>query len=153
MDTDQTTPADTSGGAEPGTDTSGEAQETDDHGDAAALRREAARHRRAARDAERERDGLREQVTSMQRREVERLAADLAQPSDLFEIGRAELAELLGDDGHPDETAVGAAVEALLAARPGLARSAARRPPIDQGVRGTAPPAGATWKDVIGYDR
>lgn len=62
-------------------------------------------------------------VEAYQRREVERLAADLAQPGDIFELGGVSLADLLGEDGEVDADAVSEAVNALIEIRPGLARN------------------------------
>jgi hypothetical protein len=62
-------------------------------------------------------------IETYQRREVERLAADLAQPEDIFELGGASLADLLGEDGEVNADAVSEAVNALIETRPGLAKN------------------------------
>jgi hypothetical protein len=69
-----------------------------------------------------ERDQLREQVTALHRREAERIAGtSLAVPSDLFDLGGAQLDDLVAD-GAVDPDKVKARVDELLQARPGLAR-------------------------------
>ncbi|GAA0303187.1 hypothetical protein [Kineococcus aurantiacus] len=97
---------------------------TEDEGQQSAGRgpnAEAARWRASFREAEAERDGLRERVTNLQRREVERLAeGKLAQAGDLLTYGEVTLDDLLDADGHVDAGAVEQAVAGLLAARPGL---------------------------------
>lgn len=86
---------------------------------------EAARYRTQLRDAEAERDTLRGRVETMQRAEVERLAADakLTVPSAVWRAG-VELADLLDDEGNldPDKAsdAITTARDTLgLAVRPG----------------------------------
>src|SRR5437588_5780744 len=60
-----------------------------------------------------ERNEAREALTTAQARidglltsEVHRLAGELAQPSDLFEVGQVSLADLLDDAGNIDSEAV-----------------------------------------------
>lgn len=74
--------------------------------------REAAKYRRRLRDVEAERDALKATVESLQRAEVDRLAAgaDL-RPAALWASG-PELADLLGDDGTVDQGKVAAAIAA-----------------------------------------
>jgi len=69
-------------------------------------------------------------------------------PGDLFTFGTT-LGDVLGDDGAVDAEKVTAATTALLAQRPGLAKSPPR-PPVDTGggYRGGTP-SGASWSDVI----
>ncbi len=88
-------------------------QDVEDQGDAGdGPGREAAKYRRRLREAETERDRLAEQVVSLQRAEVERLAmAGDLRPAALWASG-AELAGLLGDDGTVDAAKVTAAIEA-----------------------------------------
>jgi hypothetical protein len=82
----------------------------DDAGDGSG--REAAKYRRKLRAAETERDRLSEQVASLQRSEVERLAtADGLRPAALWASG-PELAYLLADNGTVDAAKVSAAVAA-----------------------------------------
>lgn len=82
----------------------------DDAGDGSG--REAAKYRRRLRDAEAARDQLAEQVESLQRSEVERLATvDGLRPAALWASG-VELADLLGDDGTVNAAKVSAAIEA-----------------------------------------
>ncbi len=88
---------------------------------------EAAKYRRKLREVESEVEILRSRVTSFQRADVERHAADLlAQPSDLFDVGAAELDTFLDAEGNVDRDAVQAASTALTENRPGLARERVR---------------------------
>lgn len=82
------------------------------------LRREAANYRTQLREAEGERDKLAEQVTSMRRAEVERIAGEqLADPADLWRA-EVELDSLITEDGSLDAEKVEAAVELLVKDRP-----------------------------------
>lgn len=73
------------------------------------LSRRDIRYREQLRAAEAERDTLRQNIENMQRREVERLAADhITKPGALWTAG-TELADLLGDDGAVDPDKVAAA--------------------------------------------
>lgn len=111
---------------------------------------EAARYRRQLRDTEAERDALVERIERMQTTEVTSRVADrLAQPTDLFAFGLT-LADVLGDDGEVDPERVDTAVSDLLASRPGLGKGAPQAfPDLGGGRRGTSPPAGASWADVL----
>lgn len=115
--------------------------------------REAARRRVQLREVEAERDALRDRLAAAQRREAVRLIGDrLAQPGDLFDIGGTALDDLLDDDGAVSAERLDAAVDDLLAARPGLA---APKPPVwpdlANGPRGEAPTAPpATWASTLG---
>lgn len=81
-------------------------------GDDAGLTRRDRRYREQLRAAEAERDTLRQTVETMQRAEVERLAAGhLKKPAALWTAG-VELASLLGDDGTVDPERVLAAAQA-----------------------------------------
>lgn len=71
-------------------------------GDDTALSRRDRRYREQLRAAEAERDTLRQNVEAMQRREVERLAAEhLTKPAALWTAG-VDLASLIGEDGTVD---------------------------------------------------
>ncbi|ORA07421.1 hypothetical protein [Mycobacterium arosiense] len=89
-------------------------------------------------------------IEAYQRREVERLAADLAQPGDLLELGGVSLADLLGEDGEVDPEAVAEAVAALVESRPGLAKNPRQRA-VDpsQGLGGQSGKASPTWGDLL----
>lgn len=111
---DETTPADTEGAktadATP-EGASGVDEDQDDGEDAGdGPGREAAKYRRRLRAAEAERDRLAGQVESLQRAEVDRLAAgaDL-RPAALWASG-PELADLLTENGTVDQAKVFAAV-------------------------------------------
>jgi hypothetical protein len=87
--------------------------------------REAAKYRRQLRDAEAARDALSERLSTMQRREAERLAADhLADGADMWRDG-LDLAALLDDDGNLDPAKVADAAQAARKAHP---HWAAQRP-------------------------
>lgn len=109
---------------------------------------EAARWRRKLRDAEAQRDDLAERLATAQRAEAARLAESngLLIGSDIFDIGRADLADLLDDGGAVDAAAVAAAVAALRAERPQLVST----PDTGQGRRGgQSPTGGATWSGAV----
>lgn len=115
--------------------------------------REAAARRRQLRETEAERDQLRDQLDASRRREVERLAAArLSEPSDLLVFGQLEVDALLGDDGSVSAEAVAAAVDALLAKRPGLA-VAPDPPSLDGGAMGATVRPSTSWRDVLGGRR
>ena len=114
--------------------------------DGAKLRREAARYRRSLREAETARDSLRGQLETMQRAEVERLAAEhLATPTDLWLTGTA-LPDLVADNGNVDPAKVNDTTKQILTDRPGWRRQSAS---FDGGVRATAPNTGPTWHDAL----
>jgi hypothetical protein len=81
---------------------------------------------------ERERDEARARVEQLLTREAERIAGGtLSQPSDLWLDG-ARVADVLSDDGSDvDDAKVAAAVDALVAKRPGL-----KKPPVPQPLHG-----------------
>lgn len=92
-------------------ETSAEETPTGDEPDDAGISRRDVRYREKLRAAEQERDTLRQNLEAMQRREVERLAADhLTKPAALWTVG-VELASLVGDDGTVDPDAVLAATQ------------------------------------------
>lgn len=75
---------------------------------------EAAKYRRQLREVEAERDTLAERLTTLQRAEVERLAAEqIAVGSSLWLTG-TELADLLNDDGTVNPDAVQTAAKAAI---------------------------------------
>jgi len=82
--------------------------------EAAGAAREAAKWRRQYREAESQVAALTERLTTLQRREVERLAsADMADPEDLWRSG-VELTELLDESGDVDQGKVAETVENIL---------------------------------------
>ncbi|WP_084260908.1 hypothetical protein [Mycobacterium avium] len=89
-------------------------------------------------------------IEQFQLREVERFAGDLAQPSDLLEIGGNSLADFIREDGEVDPELVAEAVAALVEARPGLAKNP-RQPAVDpsQGLGGHSGKASPTWGDLL----
>ncbi|MEV0711470.1 hypothetical protein [Nocardia aurea] len=102
--------------------------------------REAAKYRRQLRSTETERDALRERVTTYERTEVERLAADrLADPSDLW-TGGADLESLRSEDGAIDPEKVRKAVDSVLESHPHWQR----------GSRAARPPAGSLYSGATG---
>lgn len=83
--------------------------------------------RQRAQAAEADRDAANERVNALLRAEVGRLAADaLSNPGDIFEYGGVDPADLTGDDGFIDPGKVADAVDALITARPGLAKAELR---------------------------
>jgi hypothetical protein len=117
--------------------------------------REAAKYRVRLREVEAERDQITAQLTTYQRAAVEQLAAErLAVGADVFDVARAELADLLDEQGQVNPEAVAAAVDALLVSRPGLGRDAVGRlpagfPDLGQGARSRDESGGTSWTDVI----
>lgn len=106
-----------------------------------------ARYRREAREAQALVAELTERVTRMQRTEVERLAARLHDPGDLWT--GVDLAELLNEDGQVDPERVAEAVAALSDSKPHLIKPPRRsnfgqgnRTPVDMGT-------GTTWGSVL----
>lgn len=122
---------------------------------------EAARFRRRLRETEVERDRLAGQVADLQRREVERLAADvLAVGADLLALDGATLPDLLDDDGHVVADRVTTAAAELVRSRPGLAAAGYHRPfagagmDIGGGSRlGTRSRGGDGWGSALRGER
>ncbi|QFS91150.1 hypothetical protein FIV07_10330 [Mycobacterium sp. THAF192] len=86
-----------------------EGSDTESDPDDAGLSRRDIKYRERLRETEAERDTLRATVETLQRREVERLAAEhLVKPGSLWTVG-VELASLLDDDGAVDPEKVSAA--------------------------------------------
>lgn len=146
--TEQTTETETEAPEVAGDEQAAETEETGKGPNA-----EAARYRRQLRETETERDGLRGTLERLQRAEVHRLAADqLAQPDDVFDVGRVELADLLDDDGNVDEDLLATAIHGLVTDRPGLARTARRQKgPVVFGHSGGSPAGGggSDWQSLI----
>lgn len=112
--------------------------------------------RARAQDAEAARDAALALVEALRQREAERLAeTKLAAVADLWEYGTVSPADLTDDAGLIDPAKVDAAVDELLEARPGLAKSELRRPTpgsyADQGQFRTGRVAGKrkTWADMF----
>lgn len=90
-------------------------------------------------------------IETMQLREVERLASELAQPRDLLQLGGVSLADLLTETGDVDESAVAEAVAALIESRPGLAKHPTQRyVDLSQGIGNDGPRKSApTWAEAL----
>jgi hypothetical protein len=107
-----------------------------------------ATYRIRAKEAEATTRALQERVTRMQKAEVQRMAAQLHDPADLWQ--QVELVELLDEDGEVDPERVAGAVAALAHSKPYLLKppprtrgfGQGRRTPIDQG-------SGTTWGAVL----
>lgn len=112
-----------------------------------------AKYRRALRETETERDTLREQVTTMQRDQAERIAADqLAKPAGLWASGTV-LADLLDDTGHIDPAKVTEAAQSAADAL-GLAQpTRSPRPDLTQGGRGAVGGPADDWADAFAPQR
>src|SRR5690242_16579084 len=110
--------------------------------------KEAARYRRRLRETEKERDTLLSRVESLQRGEVERLAASkLADPADVWRDG-ASLGDLLGDDGNIDPAAVDGLLAGLIETHSHWAIPQRERAPVGRlrsGASAQQPPKAATW--------
>ncbi|MET8693190.1 hypothetical protein ABZV65_11685 [Streptomyces bauhiniae] len=84
---------------------------------------EAAKYRRKLREAETQLEAASTRIEALLRRDIEQRVSDrLAVPADLFDLGKATVADLLNEDGDVMEDAITAAVEALIEKRPGLAK-------------------------------
>ncbi len=119
------------------------APQTEQHGDG----HEAAKYRRRLREAEAERDTLGSRVETMQRAEVERLAAaDLAAPADMWLTGTA-LPDLLDDDGDVDPAKVTDTIQRIIGDRPSW-RAAPAAPSFDGGARATVP-AATSYQEIL----
>lgn len=138
--TDETTARDAASTPEPDENPSGQGE-----GQPESPNAEAARYRTKLREVEAEREGLAERLTSYQRREVERLAAErLTRPSDVWLDG-AEAAALLDENGDVDPEAVRAAVLAVLDGRPQLGHQVADHGGGKRELAGR----GVSWGDVL----
>jgi hypothetical protein len=134
------------------TDTTTTTEVTAETADETSPNKEAAKYRTRLRETETERDRLAGIVSTMQTREVERLAGDvLANGADLLELGGIDLADLLDDDGRPDAEKVEAAARTILETRPYLAASRGPRPDPSQGAKPAAPekPTTLGWGEVL----
>jgi hypothetical protein len=94
-----------------------------------------ATYRKRAVEAEARADALQTRLDTMLRSAVVALAEErgLAVGADLFDVGKADLADLLDSDGNVDASVVNDLADTLVSARPGLRR---RTPRADQGMRG-----------------
>ncbi len=138
-------------GTEPKQDTEGK-QGTEDKGTGNS---EAAKWRIRLRAVEAERDGLAARVAAFTRAEVERHAAPrLADPDDLFSLGKVEVADLLDDEGEVDPEKVEQAVTDLLERKPRLARNyEPDADGFDGGARKSVSNSPPTWGSVLGGRR
>ena len=143
-------PVDTT--ADPQAEPIGDDDRGDDRGS-----REAAKYRRQLRDTKAERDALSERLSTLQRREAERLAAEhLADGADVWRDG-LDVAALLDDDGNIDSAKVADAAQAARNAHPHWAaprvpkRNPAGRGSFRSGGTGRSPhDVGATsWQKVL----
>jgi hypothetical protein len=122
-----------------------------DDGEGRAANRREATYRIRAREAEAAASAVEERVTRMQRAEVERQAARLHDPGDLWTAG-VELVELLDEDGEVDQQRVAEAVAALADSKPylfkplrgGTGFGQGRRTPVDSGSG-----SGTSWGEVV----
>ncbi|MGD1281332.1 hypothetical protein ACKUUI_05985 [Mycobacterium seoulense] len=89
-------------------------------------------------------------IETYQTREVHRLANELAQPSDLLELGGVSLADLLDGNGEVDPEAVAQAVSSLIETRPGLAKNPkVRAVDPSQGMGGQPGRAPVGWEALF----
>lgn len=84
--------------------------------------REAARYRTERNQLRDELTQANERIERYQRAEVERLASELAEPSDVFALSGKAVSDFLGESGDIDPEAVSAAIADIVATRPGLRR-------------------------------
>jgi hypothetical protein len=122
----------------------------DDTDDGQSPNREAAKYRTRLREVEAERDALRTRVDATTCRDILRAAGEfLAEPSDLLDIGRVDIATLIGEDGEVDAGAIAEACSALTASRPGLAKPRPQATSFEQGARTSVPAGGVTMQGFI----
>ena len=111
-----------------------------------------ARYRTQLRATEAERDGLAARIETMQRAEVERLAADvIGKPAALWATDTT-LADLLDDDGQVDPDKVAAAAHAAkekLGLEIGEAARKKRGPVVPREGTGTGHSSHNAWKDAF----
>lgn len=125
-------------------------------GEAQTGNREAAKYRKALRATEAERDGLRDKVTSFERAEVERAAAQhFTDPADLWTAG-VDIDELRGADGSVDAAKVAAKVAEVLAAHPHWQRARRGHVPargLKSGASGSGDTTGTSWSSAFAQAR
>lgn len=116
---------------------------------------EAAKWRKRLRVAESDLVATQEHLVRYQRAAIERMAANhLEVPADLFDIGQADPAALMDENGDPDATKIRDAAEELLVSHPQLAtyarRTGQRHPNWGQGQSGaTRGTGGASWNQLL----
>ena len=111
-----------------------------------------ARYRLQLRETEAERDTLAARVETMQRAEVERLAADVIAKPDALWASDTTLADLLDDDGQVDRDKVAAAAHAAkekLGLEIGEAARKKRGPVVPREGTGTGHSSHNAWKDAF----
>ena len=119
---------------------------------------EAAKRRRQLREAQTELAAVRDQLTTYQRRHAEQVISDvLTTPADLFDIGQADLADFLDDNGDVRADELRAAATTLVEERPQLGTNYQPAWPAHAdfgiGVRSQSAPGGPTWSKVLADQR
>lgn len=110
---------------------------------------EAARYRVQLREEQTQHEATRQLLATYQRAAAEAALAELlAQPADLFDVGKVDLADHIDDTGQVNAATLVAAAQELLKTRPGL--KAEQTGLRDWGQNGEAPPGPVGWKSVIG---
>jgi hypothetical protein len=108
-----------------------------------------ARYRTERNEARQQVTQLTERIGRMQRAEVERMAAQLHDPADLWTTG-VDLAELLNEDGQVDPERVAVAVAVLADSRPYLLKPPPRVPSFGQGRRPLVDSgSGTSWGSLL----
>lgn len=116
-----------------------------------ATNREAAKYRTRLRETEAQRDALTARLETLQRNEIQRLAADrLADPADLWRDG-GTVADLLDAAGNVDPGKVRAAVAETIAAHPHWAKTVTPKPNVKNLKSGTdlGIDVRGNWTDVL----
>ncbi|MFI1201461.1 hypothetical protein ACH4VR_18765 [Streptomyces sp. NPDC020883] len=107
-------------------------------------------HRQALDEAHSRLEAAQKRIDAMLLREIERQAAQrLDVPSDLFDLGKHRVADLLGEDGDVDTEKVAAAVESLLKSRPNLAVRPTGWGDVGGGPRSSADDDVPDWKSAL----
>ncbi|WP_274917116.1 hypothetical protein [Streptomyces sp. WZ-12] len=107
-------------------------------------------HRQALDEAHSRLEAAQKRIDAMLLREIERQAAQrLDVPSDLFDLGKQQVADLLGEDGDVDTEKVTAALDALLKSRPNLAARPIGWGDVGGGAHSSADDDAPNWKSAL----
>lgn len=118
-----------------------------DGGGTAGANAEAARYRVRLRESEAANAALTERLATLQRAEVERIAASTLSRGDAIWLAGTELSDMLDDAGNVSANLVTQFAEN--AARVGIGRATRFQGTSDAGPRGIDEPSGVTWADVL----
>ncbi|MEK2473055.1 hypothetical protein [Streptomyces noursei] len=107
-------------------------------------------YRQALEEAHSRLEAAQKRIDAMALREIERQAAQrLDVPSDLFDLGKHQVADLLGEGGDVDTEKVTSALDALLKSRPNLAARPAGWGDVGGGPRSSTDDDTPNWKAAL----